>query len=412
MEINGSNHSPHTRRYSIALLITALAIVAAGIALKPKEKRETPVSELESARLQRLTQERRLTELGDYISYASRNAARGLVYIPQLQQSAVAIGPRTLATALHRGVPAAVNAVSSRIPQLQLQFQSRRPDVPVLLLQAPANTPLQVPATAAVDTGDWVLAVALREDGDPVFAYGLYESSADSRCGSFTYKRLRASIPLTGALAGGGLFSLRGDLAGIVARCDTELVVLSIASVTAALKQPVAPNDVLQERFGMRVVEAPDGAGVDVLSVWKGTPAEQARINPGDRIRAIDSEYVKTAEEALAQLDSEGTHVLSLRRGRRDVNVRIASKPPPGQAAAEAIGLVFLDTEAGVTVRSVAKDSPAAHAGVLSGDIVVRAGTATTTSAASVAGEFARSRGPVLLALERNGAGFKVQLTP
>jgi hypothetical protein len=405
-------HIRYSRRYSVGLLITAVAIIAIGIALRPKEKRPpNPISEMESARLQRLAQERRLQELGDYISYAAQNAAKGLIYLPQLEQTAVALDARTAATGLRRIVRPALRAVSGSGAQLDLSVQARRPDVPVLLLRSGGESFLPASPRAVVDTGDWVVAVALRSDGAPVFAYGLYENSVDSRCGPLTYTRLRASIPLTNVFIGGGLFSLGGGLAGIIARCEGEIVVLSEASVAVALSRPVPPNDWLQDRYGLRL-EAGDGPGLQVITVWNTSPAGKADIAPGDHILEIDGAAISSVAEAVSSLDAEGDHSITLRRGRRTIRTQIALLPPPEEVHVPEAGMVLIDSPEGVLVRSVAENGLAATAGVLPGDIIRRLAGVATTSAGSVAAALSRTGEAVLLSVDRNGSLFDARLAP
>ena len=179
-----------------------------------------------------------------------------------------------------------------------------RPGVPLLLVKPQPKGVADFAPAVAPDTGDWVLAVALRDDGSPVFAYGLYESSVKSKCGKFGYTKLRASIPLTGAFLGGGLFSLRGALAGIVALCDDELAVLSIDSVAAAVSTPLDVNDVLEEKYGLRVTPEEKG-GLQVAAVWSQGPGENAGMRPGDRMTTVDDKAVASVAELLAALGTD-----------------------------------------------------------------------------------------------------------
>ncbi len=401
-----------TRKYSIVLLIVAVVIIGLGVLFRPKPKKNQPAPEIDTAVLQRLTQERRLADLRNYLAYAARKSARGLLYIPELQQTGVVLNTREVATALPAPGQPKPPAAPASISLVKFEQQPRRPGVPVLLLRAAPTAPLQPAPASAFNTGDWVMAVALRPDGEPVFAYGLYEASGEAHCGSFGYQRFRAGIPLTAAMLGGGLFSLSGGLGGIIARCGSELVVLATDSVVDAFKRPVSPDDVLQEKYGMRVGAALEGAGVDVVSVWQDGAAALAKLSPGDRIVSVDGNGVRTTPDVFAALDPAVPHALTLRRGRRTLRVEIRQKAPPGEAAVPAIGLVLHDTVDGVAVLTVAGESPAARAGVLPGDLVRRSPAADSTSAAIVAEAIDSSRRPVRLTLARHGAEFEVQLTP
>jgi S1-C subfamily serine protease len=400
----------HGQRYRIALLAIAVAIIAVGVAVKPKEKPQTPISELESARLRRLTQERRLQDLGEYISYAAVNAAKALVYVPEVNQTAVAIDGHTFATGV-RHIAGPVTRATSSARAMDVKVQARRPDVPVLFMQAVDNVPVYVPPRAEIDTGDWVIAVALRDDATPLFAYGLYEHDSEARCGSLTYNRLRASIPLTGAFVGGGLFSLRGALAGIIARCGPEVVVLSVSSVADALKRPVPANDWLQDRYGLRV-EATERDGLRVIAVWKGTPSDAAGIAPGDEVVAIDGRAATTPEAAVTALQVDVEHEVAIKRGRRSIRARLDKSPPAADVDVPSAGFALLDAENGALVRSVRKDGAAARAGLLPGDIIVRYGSTPAKSAAAVADALERTGEPPTLTVERAGATFEARLLP
>jgi S1-C subfamily serine protease len=398
-------------RYRVGILIGALVIIGLGVALRPKEKTpQNPISELENARLQRLAQERRLQELGEYISYAAQTAAKGLVYLPELEQTAVIVDGHTVATIPRRAVKPPVKALSGAGGEFELSSPLRRPDVPVLLLR-PAGLPeLDAPPHVAADTGDWVVAVALREDASPVFAYGLYESSVQARCGSLTYTRLRASIPLTNVFVGGGLFSLRGLLAGVIARCGDEIVVLSVNSVSKVLNTPVPPNDWLQDRYGLRVDAG--SAGLQVVSVWQKSPAAGAKLSPGDLILRVDGSQPAGAAELLAALDSEGSHDITLRRGDRTLRTRMMLASTPQEAPASAAGMVLVDSPQGVLVRSVADGGLAARAGVLPGDLVRRLGGLAAPSADLAVRALNQDGQPVSVTVERNGSLFEARLAP
>lgn len=398
------------RKYSIWLLVAAVTIIAVGIAIRPAHKPDTAISELESARLRRLTQERRLRDLGEYISYVAQNAAASLVYVPELRRTAVNIGSDgNLATATADDVAPNVTGRLSDGRSSQLGPPIRRPDLPVLLLKPPADGRPRIPVRAQPETGDWVLAVALREDASPVFAYGLYESSVESRCGKHTYTKLRASIPLTGALLGGGLFSLTGELAGIVVRCEGELAVLSVSSLLAAQRSPLDPNDALEAQFGLRVSED-NREGVQVAAVWARHPAAMAGINPGDRVISAGVAPVETPSDLYSVLkagsDETEIKVITGRRSRSVKLSRYAAKP----SDVDRFGITLTDTAKGVAVSATAADSTSRNSGILPGDIVTRIGKTTPAIAADAARELMRVSRPTTMTLSRDGATYEVTL--
>ncbi|HZU26862.1 MAG TPA: S1C family serine protease, partial [Bryobacteraceae bacterium] len=278
-------------RYSLVLLAAAGVILALGIVFKPRKQASAQqLSESELFRLQQTTTQRRLDDLAEFLSDAADRAAVHLLYIKQPPYTAVVRDDKAVTSGVDR---ATVSAVNSRGDVFDLTRAASPADgtlevfdIPPHDRPAPASPR---PAAAEISAGDWVLAVARNAERQPVFAQGLYQSSGPARCGDFAYTQVYSSVPLSEALVGGGLFTLDGDLLGVIADCAGHPLVMDVQSIDEALHRPVPVTGRLLALYGLGVAEA---AGLRVTAVWTGGRASRAGIMPGDVIAAADNRAV------------------------------------------------------------------------------------------------------------------------
>jgi S1-C subfamily serine protease len=384
------------RKYALTLLAVAAAVLVAGIALRPArpaEKKQPVQAPGELERLQQLTEQRRLRDLGNYLTNAANGVASSLVYLNSTGSSGVVWGSRDEVLAPRRGVvPFAV--VAAKEPEAVM---------PAFRTSGPPTA------------GAWVLAVAKNRQHEIVFAHGLYQGSAASRCGSFPYDAIQSSAPLSSALVGGGLFTLQGQLLGFIGTCGDRATVISISTIAGFLGRPVTLNDRLESAYGM-TVHASDG-GVQVAAVWGGSAADVAGLQPGDHVKAVDGAEVGSTDD-LGTLPNEATeeHRIQVQRGRRKLTLRLRPAPPNQEtAAATPMGMTLGPgtNERELAVMTVAPDSPAERAGVLQGDLLRRVGRTAVADAAAAARALQSASGrPVVLKLERDGKELEVLLTP
>ncbi|EMI18994.1 M6 family metalloprotease domain protein [Rhodopirellula maiorica SM1] len=150
------------------------------------------------------------------------------------------------------------------------------------------------------------------------------------------------------------------------------------------------------------------GDGVCVLDTILGSPAADAGISHGDYILAVNDTEVSTPKqlmEAIKRLKGgEKANVTVWREGQttqREVQLASKADQPPASHGAW-LGVMLSPTEEGqgVRVERVMPESPAADAGLRSGDIIVKC----DKRAVSDAQTFASS-------VEDKGPGTKLQLT-
>jgi S1-C subfamily serine protease len=236
------------------------------------------------------------------------------------------------------------------------------------------------------------------------------------------YQAVQSSAPVSTALVGGALFTFEGERLGLIAECEHETIVIAWDSVLDTLRTPPSIEQQVEQALGIRIEEAkspscpvgPEDCPEDtvVVGLWAGSRGKEGGVEPGDVIVNADQQEVKSTKDLEGLLEA-GEHTLKVRRGHRLVSVLLASS---GSASDESeipvFGVTLRDTSRGPTVSFVSPDSTAQRAGVLPGDIVIRAGKNVFSSASVAARALADSRTATVLTLDRGGKEFEVLLTP
>ncbi|MCC7499983.1 MAG: PDZ domain-containing protein [Bryobacterales bacterium] len=412
------------RKYALVLLALAAVVLGIGIILRPaRPEQPQPPSEREIARLFRLSEQRRLKDLSAYLSGAAHSAGDWLVSIHPGRYSGVLWdrGGSVITTGPDPDepqqivIPGNIRVSAARVPAA--------PGLPVAILRPdkPLSVP-PVPRGRRIELGDWLLAVARNPGGDIVFAHGLYQGTAEARCGPNSYRVIQSSVPVSDALAGGGVFTLDGELEGFIAECDGRPVVISTSSVADLLRLPVSLNDELEQRYGFRVSEEggaarnPASPAGLVTAVWQDSAARRAGLRPGDVLLGVGDQGV-ASEQDLATLaaDPQTDHVLKIRRGGRVFTIHLAAgAKAPDFAMPSSQGIVLKAGSGGrAMVKSIVEDSGAARAGIEAGDTIVRVqGRATAGPAAAASALRRANKQSVLVELERNGKRLEVIVAP
>ena len=156
---------------------------------------------------------------------------------------------------------------------------------------------------------------------------------------------------------------------------------------------------------------------VAVLSVAPGSPAEQAGVEAGDRIRDADGRRIANSSDLLMAINLRlgADTAWTVERDGRLVALRIPDvrvDPPEGQGA---VG-IFL-TDARLTVASVASGSPAERNGLLPGDLFLLVGdrrvlTEDSPQSALAAAVQASPGEPVPVEVLRGGNVVAMELPP
>ena len=376
------------RRYQLGLLAVSAVVLAAGILLRPTQPEPEPKPEAELARLQQMTQQRRLRDLSSYLTNAANLVASELLYFNSAERTGIVwesgkevIAPKSVLQDNRAG-----DATEPEGHHMALATKRSTEGVPFTVLSVPPGAETLDPATGAEvqpRPGDWVLAVAKNRQNQVVFAHGLYQGRIASRCGSFAFEAVQSSAPLSAGLVGGGLFTLEGGLLGFIADCDQRITVISRRSIAEFLSRPELLNDRLEAAFGMRVADAGGkndetvkGPGVMVTAVWAHSVASSGEVRPGDVIETVDGIEVHASSdlESLAA-QPESVHTLQLRRNRKSISatlIPVQKSPGAPVVTQEGLTLAAGTGDRRVAVVGVAPNSPAERAGILEGDAYAR----------------------------------------
>jgi serine protease Do len=174
-----------------------------------------------------------------------------------------------------------------------------------------------------------------------------------------------------------------------------------------------------------------------VKEVYRGSPAAQAGIRTGDQVVGVNGKQVDSFQQLLRKVAmlAPGTEakLTVLRDGtQRDVVVKLSARPAQEALAALAspgnlgeLGLVLRDVTpevaapmglepyAGVLVSGVVPRSPAARAGLRSGDVVTEVNRRKVKDISAVKGALEKGAGAaVLLRVQRGELQQYVALEP
>jgi len=294
-----------------------------------------------------------------------------------------------------------------------------RSDLAVLKIDATRLPTLELAANEDVKVGQWVLAIGSPFGLDFSVTAGIVSAlgrSLPTESGDNYVPFIQTDVAINPGNSGGPLFNLDGDVIGVNSQIFTRsggsiglsfaIPVSVVRNVFTQIKENgvvergwlgVSIQDVdrnLAESFGL---DRPQGALI--AQVGRGSPAEQAGLQPGDIIISFDGESIETSADLphVVGLIAPGTVVTAtiVREGQEEtVDVEVGGLGADEMARVDAgvspdgsvslLGMRFGDAEpevlsglgisGGVAVLEVTPGSPADEAGVLVGDILTRLG--------------------------------------
>lgn len=112
----------------------------------------------------------------------------------------------------------------------------------------------------------------------------------------------------------------------------------------------------------------PGESGVEIAEVFEGSPADAAGMRAGDRLMSIDERPLSSYEELVELLSRDRPGARRHFWVRRDLRVRLDANQAEGQRQLLGVVLTRGRYEGMLTVREVVDGSPAARAGLRSGD--------------------------------------------
>lgn len=279
-----------------------------------------------------------------------------------------------------------------------------------------------------IEVGDWVLAIGSPFDLDYSASAGIVSAigrSLPNGTGQDYVPFIQTDVAINPGNSGGPLFNMDGEVVGINSQILSRsggfmglsfAVPVSVAiEVIEQLKKHgtvargwlgVVIQDVnkeLAESFGL---SKPQGALIS--RVLPGSPAELAGIRSGDIILKFDGQDIEYSHDLphVVGLISPGDEVdarIFRQRKQQTIEVLVGELRDDGQTSTAptdpntgaarssvTLGLVLEESDAneftemgiagGVEVQQVMPDSPAAHTGLTSGDVIVQLNFEDTSS--------------------------------
>ncbi len=310
-------------------------------------------------------------------------------------------------------------------------------DLAVIRIEADDLTELPMADSDTLRVGDFVVAIGNPFGLEQTVTSGIVSALGRSGLGIEGYENfIQTDASINPGNSGGALVDLNGELVGI----NTAILGPSGGNVgigfaipsnmaRAIMEQLIEYGEVRRGRLGITIqdltVELAEALGIDrhggvvVAQVEKGSPADEAGIEVGDVVVAVDGRPVADAaalRNAIGLLRvGEKVELEVIRDGRRrTIEARIAE---PERARAEAAGLseklsgavlgpiepghpLYGKVE-GVAVLEVERGSPAARAGLRRGDIITSVNRQPVRSLEDVRKAAAKGGRGILLNIRR-----------
>ena len=339
---------------------------------------------------------------------------------------------------------------------LQAHVVGRDPVTDLALLKIDAKTPLPAATwgdSSKAKVGDWVLAIGNPFGLGGTVTAGIISATARDIHSSPYDDYLQTDASINRGNSGGPMFNLAGQVIGI----NTVIYSPSGGSIgigfaiPSALAEPIiaqleATGKVERGWIGARIQPVTDdiaeSVGLDksrgamIAAIDAGSPAAEAKLQPGDVILSYDDKPIERSRQLprlVAATPPDKQVKLSIWRDgkQREFELKVAvldpNRPPPHQPEkpkkpqmVEALGLKLArpnrelikqyslpDDTRGAVITEVPPNSTAAAQGLLPGDLVIAIGHTRVTNPDEIeqiaAAAKKAGRKKVLVRIERRG---------
>jgi hypothetical protein len=374
----------HNPRYVTLLAVAAALVLIGGWLLRPRNIPASPVpvpSESDLEQLARRAQRRSLDDMTKYFAHIAGEVGPSLAYVPDEHVTGL--------------VWDATRIVTGRLsdpyarPTLTLRFgaasgtgrtQVAAPNLPLtsVAVEAPSAASTAVRRAVAVpEPGDWVVAVWKTAQG-PAFAAGTFRQVSTTTCHMLAVEQLQSGLSLSTTMIGGGLFTVNGELLGVILPCGDRVAVVVVSSIDQMLTRSDGLEQRLLSKYGALFSPISEdeqryfagGNGLMVRELWNGSPAEAAGLWPGDVIEALGGNAVLRIEDLRPLVEADDPVELRVRRGRTAVAMTLRRNAAASVASEPE--LVLEEPPDSYRIEAVPPDSRAAHAGIRPGDRLAR----------------------------------------
>ncbi|MEO8500952.1 MAG: PDZ domain-containing protein [Vicinamibacteria bacterium] len=408
-------------KYVLSLVVAASLILILGSWLRPRKEAPPPPSDTDLVRLARLTQRRSIENQADYFAAVAADVGPSVVWLPRNQTSGVVFEAGLIVTGrLARRFPesAAIRTASGEVLSSGVVWG---PQIPLAGVRIPRNYALtSAKRTPATSTPNWMVAV-WHNDRARAVAPGFFVEIRTVACGPTPVREVVSTIVLSRAMAGGGLFDADGNLLAVILPCQDRFAAVGVTSVATMLREADTLEGRLLADYGLASSPMTEEEaayfkrkeGALVREVWTGHPGDAAGLQPGDIISSLNGGSVATREDLqplVASAPDERVFALSVQRGSKTLTVTLAgprgSETAAGPDFSNSTGLGLESPPRGYPIDRLTQGGPAAKAGFLQGDRLIRIGERvprTLQEAQLVLSTLRAAALPVFVEVERDG---------
>jgi putative serine protease PepD len=216
-------------------------------------------------------------------------------------------------------------------------------DVGVIDVDVSADelTPLPLGDSSPLRVGESVVAIGSPFGFEGTITAGIISAldrTVDAPNGFPIVGAIQTDAPINSGNSGGPLLNLDGEVIGINAQIESPSggnvgvgFAVPIDSARRAADAILAGETVAYPYLGARLADAPSG-GAAIAAVQPDSPAEEAGLEDGDVVTAVDGEEVRSADDlvaAIAQLAPGDEVTLTVERDgeTHEIDVTIGRRP-------------------------------------------------------------------------------------
>lgn len=340
-----------------------------------------------------------------------------------------------------------------------------RSDVAVVRIEVQEELPfLALGDSDSMQIGDWVLALGNPLNVGTTVTAGII--SATERAPGINEREdyIQTDAAINPGNSGGPLVNLNGEVIGINTAISTRSggydgigFAIPATNVRWVADQLIEHGAVKRSYLGVQLqqisndlreqLNVPIGQGALIAEVLADTPASKAGFEPGDIVLEFDGQKIRDRDDLVDVVEKSApnkTYAAVVLRGGERETIRVKLEPMPGDytpalkramrkpksadrsdnVAMDKIGIEVVeineeiaeqlgldDDTTGLVIRSVKAGSPAAIAGLQSGDVIQRVGRTEVSSIKEFGDAIEKmslSKGILLHVKRQGGSAFVV----